>query len=269
MERMTNNSFITKTFMTNSLLFHQLHNEMTERPFLKDNPVIKQTKKGMLNSDGLAEAIRQYVRFPEKIVKMLQGAALHFAKDHPVSVELERNWNQENGSATGGVPHVQILKAGLKRDLSIDADDVQASKATERFISTVLSGMKESSLFALGQAYALEASAVPELAILIGPALNAYADMVGKTQPIKKIALDENGSYVLPKIETEAQAYAMTMSDWFALHIVDFEVGHRDYLREKAILVLTGDTEQAEFARGYRNVLDAMDEWWMGLSKGE
>ena len=253
----------------NALLFQQLHNEMTERPFLKANPVLNQTKNGLISPEGLAEAIRQYVRFPEEIVKMLKGAAKHFEASSPVYQELERNWGQENGSVTGGVPHVQILKHGLKRDLAINADTVRGSMATEQFISTVLEGMEVNPWFALGQAYALEASAVPELAIIVGPALNVYADLTQKSQPIKKIALVEKGNFTLPVIETKEQAYAMDMSAWFALHIVDFEVGHRDFLREKASLVLTGDEEQAEFARGFRHVLDAMDKWWTGLSKGE
>ena len=251
------------------LFFRQLHTEMTERPFLKENPVLKQAKQYRQNPEALAEGIRQYVRFPEEIVKMLKGAAEHFPDTHPIYQELKRNWGQENGSATGSIPHVEILKHGLKRDLSIDADSVQGSQETERFLSTVHNGMKENPWFALGQAYALEASAVPELAIIVGPALNTYAALTDKVQPINKVALVEKGVYALPTITNADQAYAMNMSDWFALHIIDFEVGHRDYLRERASASLKSDEEQAEFARGFRHVLDAMDRWWIGLSKGE
>ena len=255
--------------MTIELLFHQLHKEMTERVFLKNNPVLKQVKEGVPSPQFLAEVIRQYVCFPEEIVNMLKGAAEHFPVSHPIHEELKRNWGQENGSATGGVPHVKILQHNLKRDLLIDADDVRGSAATKKFLSTVLNGMKEDTWFAVGQAYALEASAVPELAIILGPALNTYASLIGKSQPIQKVALVEKGNYALPHIRTEQEAYEMEMSDWFALHIVDFEVGHRDFLREKISTVLLEDADQTEFARGFRAVLDAMDIWWESLSKGK
>lgn len=255
--------------MTLELFFRQLHTEMTERPFLKKNPVFQRVNDGTMIPKAFAESIRQYVCFPEEIVKMLKGAAQHFSEDHPIHQELKRNWGQENGSATGGIPHVDILKHGLMRDLSIHAYHVHASQATQRFLSTVHEGMNESSWFAVGQAYALEASAVPELAIIVGPALNAYAALTQKLQPIHKVALAEKGTYALPKITTSEQAYAMSMSDWFALHIVDFEVSHRDFLRGHALAFLIGDDEQSEFARGFRQVLDAMDAWWDGLSKGE
>ena len=252
--------------MTLELFFRQLHTEMTERPFLKQNPVFVRFKEGTLTPQMLAESIRQYVCFTEEIVKMLKGAAQHLPKTNPIHQELERNWEQESGSATGGIPHVDLLKHGLKRDLSIDADHVHASRATKRFLSTVHEGMKENTWFALGQAYALEASAVPELAILVGPALNAYASLIQKSPLIHKIALTEKGTHVLPKIATSEQAFAMSMSDWFALHIADFEVSHRDYLRERVQAYLQTDDEQDEFAKGFRHVLNAMDDWWEGLS---
>lgn len=255
--------------MTNDLLFRQLNTEMTDRPFLKDNPVLKQALNRSMNKEHFQEVLRQYVCFPEVIVQMLKGAAIHFPSQHPIHQELERNWGQENGSATGGVPHVKILKHNLKRDLLINADHIKGSPATEEFLTSVLDGMKESQRFALGQAYALEASAVPELAILVGPAINTYADLIGKSQPIRKTALVEKGEYPLSAIHSEKEAYEMDMSDWFALHIIDFEVGHRDFLREKIISDLKEDADQEEFARGFRHVLDAMDRWWLGLSLGK
>lgn len=255
--------------MSLELFFEQLNKEMTERPFLRKNPVLERVKNGKMSSGDLSEVIRQYVRFPEEIVQMLQGAAGHFPKNHPIYQELERNWGQESGSETGGIPHVEILKHRLEKDLSIDASRVDGSSATEQFLDTVHQGMKRDAWFALGQVYALEASAVPELAVLIGPAINAYASQVGKTQPIEKVALDEEGSFILPKITTPEEADAMGMSEWFALHIIDFEVGHRDFLREKASTVLTDDVYCQAFAEGFRNVLSAMDAWWFGLSEGK
>ena len=138
--------------MTNSLFFQQLNTEMIDRTF-EEQPCVCEGKERLSSNRGAGEVIRQYVRFPEEIVKMLRGAAAHFPKNHPVHQELERNWGQESGSETGGIAHVQILKHGLKRDLSLNIDHVKGSGATEQFIATVLDGMKENPWFALGQAF--------------------------------------------------------------------------------------------------------------------
>ncbi len=55
------------------------------------------------------------------------------------------------------------------------------------------------------------------------------------------------------------------MSDWFALHILDFEVGHRDLLQNAIQISLKEEADIAEFAAGFNSVLNAMDDWWKGM----
>ncbi len=234
---------------------------MLNRRFLIANPVFTAT------GETVGEALRQYCRLPEVIVSLLLAAHAHFPRRSGVAKELARNVGQESGLGTAGIPHVEILKLGLSRDLGINASAVEGNEATEAFIAALREGMSRNASFALGQAFALEASAVPELSQVVGPAINAYARFVGRPEPIAAEALREDGIYPLPKLRSKAQARAMPMSDWFALHVKDFEVGHRDLLRVHAKMFLQRNGDVEEFQSGFNNVLDLMDTWWLALAQ--
>lgn len=240
---------------------------MMSHSFLASNPVIEGVRNGTISRAQLADVLRQYVRLPETIVSFLQAAASHFPVDHGIHQELMRNWSQEQGSATGGVPHVEILKALLKRDLELNADHVRGNEATEHFLESIREGMKKSPWFAIGQAYALEASAVPELAILVGPAINAYATLSNKQDPIAKTALKSDGECALPEIKSKEEAFNMNMTTWFTMHIMDFEVGHRDLLQYQVRTALLHGGDAEEFKKGFDHVLNMMDAWWIALAK--
>lgn len=253
--------------MTSSALFRSLNEEMLAHPFLSNNPLLSRVSQTG-STEELAQALRQYVRLPEEIVSYLKAAAAWFPVDHPIHRELERNWSQELGSATGGVPHAEILKVRLVSDLGIDATLVVSNLATEQFLTALRDGMRRSAWFAVGQTYALEASAVPELALLVGPAINLYATRVGRAQPIGKAALRSDAKIgAFPVLKTRAEALALPMSDWFALHVLDFEVGHRDLLQQTVLETEMNGQAQTEFVQGFRTVLSAMDTWWSEIEK--
>lgn len=54
------------------------------------------------------------------------------------------------------------------------------------------------------------------------------------------------------------------MSDWFALHILDFEVGHRDLFQQVILETEMNESAQEEFVQGFRALLSAMGLWWEG-----
>lgn len=243
--------------------FFSLESEMALRPFLIANPVLAASA----NAPVVGNALVQYCRLPEVIVSLLLAARAHFPQKSGVARELARNVAQESGRGTAGIPHVEILKLGLSRDLGIDASNVHGSVATETFIAALREGMSRNASFALGQTFALEASAVPELAYVVGPAINAYARSLRYSPPIVAEALKEDGTYPLPTLRTKAKARAMPMSAWFALHVRDFEVGHRDLLRVHAKTFLERDGDAEQFRAGFINVLDLMDAWWTALAE--
>ncbi len=250
-----------------SSLFSQIEADMARRTFLSQNPVLLAAAHGEIGVEVVERALVEYCRLPEDIADMLFACMSHFERGSGIRHELARNIGEERGSATGGVPHVKILKAAFRRDLGIVIEDVvTGSAATETFIASLHDGMKKSASFALGCAFALEATAVPELAILVGPLINTQARLRGKPEPVSLDVLREDTTYPLPTIRDEVEAFAMTFNDWLALHISDFEVGHRDFLRHEAGLFLRRDGNEEQFRAGFIHVLDCMDLWWRALA---
>ncbi len=189
--------------MTLAKSFRSLNEDMLSRAFLLNNPLFLHVSQ-MGSTLELVQAIRQYVRLPEEIISYLQAAAAWFPTDHPIHKELERNWGQEAGSVTAGIPHVELLKTKLQTDLGIDARRVVSNEVTKKFLETTKEGMKHHPWFAVGQAYALEATAVPELTMLVGPALNLYAKLTNQVQPIQSAVLQPGGSgKILPLCKTK------------------------------------------------------------------
>lgn len=254
--------------MSYDQLFSTLHTNMMEQAFLVNNPVLEVARQPGIDVTMIAAAILQYVHLPEEIVGFLQTAASHFPINHQLFKELERNWQQEQGSETGSVPHVEILKHLLKQDLAIDTSNIQSSPATKAFFATIEEGMKQYPWFAIGQAYALEATAVPELAILVGPVLNTYATLIKRSPPVDLTALRRGPTDRLLHPKNQQEAFQMTMNDWLRLHVLDFEVGHRDLLRVAIQESTPSLEEQRLFVAGFNQVLQAMNDWWKGLSQG-
>ncbi len=202
------------------------------------------------------------------IISLLRSASEKFSPESGVRQELERNIDQEGGNGTGGVAHVDLLKNAFKRYLEVNADVLIGSEETETFITAVREGMNQSPSYALGQAFALEATAIPELARIVGPAINAAARLSGKEEPIVGAALSETeGDYPIPVIHDEREALTMPLSDWFAMHIRDFEVGHRDFLQTEAEKYFAEEGDIQAFRSGFTHVLDEMDTWWNALAR--
>lgn len=52
---------------------------------------------------------------------------------------------------------------------------------------------------------------------------------------------------------------------FFESHIGEIEVGHDNRLKEACLNDLTSVNDGDEFKKGYRNLMMAMDIWWMSL----
>lgn len=251
-------------------MLNRVERDLNNRPFLNNNPVLAAAHAGTLSTNRLGEVIIQYCFFPARIVHMLTGAAGCFAPDSGVCEELERNIQEELGSKTGGVSHVKLLLGLLSSELGLSIAHTRPNTATRTFLRAIDAGMEKSRWYALGQAFALEASAVPELARILGPALNAYACATHRNAPISVTSMAEEGEMVhFAPISSRDEAVNMGLDQWIAMHVRQFEVGHRDLLREQAIplLLAEGPSAQTDFEEGFTHVLDQMDAWWQALAR--
>jgi hypothetical protein len=158
--------------------------------------------------------------------------------------ELRDNVFEELGGGCGDIahefgPHYSILRKELHNVFDIDIHVVTASGATERFLSTIKSIVQAEPIIATGGVFALEASAVPELGIVM--------KLVSHLAQLKGTALTTN------------------LSNFFKFHVNDIEVGHRDRLMQLIENQIADVDNFNKFVQGYDQLLGAMDQWWADL----
>ncbi len=196
-----------------------------------------------LTKEQLTYVLRQYTQFPRNIVSILVSAAYNFGYHGWTSLvdELRQNVFEELGGGDGDIAkafgtHYSILRKELQSVFEIDIDTTQASPATKKFLANVKSIVESEPAIAVGGVFALEASAIPELQIVM-KFTDHLANVTGKT-------------------------VTKTLSAFFSFHVDQIEVGHRDRLLELIAPKLSDATSLAKFYEGFDQVLQAMDIWW-------
>ena len=158
--------------------------------------------------------------------------------------ELRENVFEELGGGCGDIasefgPHYSILRRELQNVFDFDIHSVVSSKATAKFLDTVRNIVQSEPLIAAGGVFALEASAVPELGIVM-KMVNHLADL--KDKPLTK-----------------------NLQNFFQFHVDDIEVGHRDRLIQLIENHLADTSNFNKFVDGYDKLLNAMDIWWLEI----
>lgn len=163
-----------------------------------------------------------------------------------VVANLGVNIGQEKGSETDGVSHAEILCQGLRTVFGLDVGPVTGTlpnmgEETRRFLTTVYGNLRgPNPSLALGTAYALESSAVPELRIVYA-LVDRLCGMTGKQV-------------------TES------LQDFFSLHLELWEPGHEVGLRLASAKYLTSDADREAFRTGFVSTIEAMEKWWAGMA---
>lgn len=201
-----------------------------------------------LSKEQLLYILTQYFQFPRHIVSILVSAAYTFGYHGWTEVvdELRENIFEELGGGSGHIasefgPHYSIVRKEFENVFGVDIQESQPSPATTRFLETIKSIAQSEPWSAAGGVFALEASAVPELGIVIKLA-NHLATM--HRRPLTR-----------------------NLVNFFQFHVNDIEVGHRDRLIKLLESQLSDSSNFARFVEGYDALLQAMDEWWGGLSQ--
>lgn len=219
--------------------FQKLHDLIRTMAFLKvrTNPVATHKKKVRLE-----HVLVQYQVFTRYVALMLTYA-LQTAIKHGwqgVAGELARNSGQELGSDSAGVAHHMLLATAWRTEFGFDAPWQGASPATERFIALMMRELRSKNPFhALGAAYALEDTAVPELKVVLS----------------------------LVRYLACGRPLATETTWFFDLHLKVWEPSHEAKLRQAAEPLLTSKRARAAFQSGFTRVMKIMDEWWAALAK--
>lgn len=229
------------------------------------NPVLFLLNYGKLNASRVEEILSQYSLLPFRIVEFLSRGAERLQDWKSVHTELRRNINEEEGSRTDGKPHYVILKDALQEELGLDVSHVHPEKGTERFLNAIEKGLSERQVAVIaGMLYALEDSAVPELAV-VASIINKYASLTGHPEPIELSVLlsRKRNKKVVAKATKK-----YSLDSFFASHMLDFEIGHKTLLAS-ALQDHLSEADIRAFKEGFEYALDEMDLWWKSLATTE
>jgi len=200
-----------------------------------------------MSRDQMLYILHQYSLFPKVIIAFLDSARKTASNTgwYDVAAELDRNIGEELGSDTAGTPHYDLLVRGIKEELNVDIGEAYPNPSTSAFLACMYYTMPNPrQALAVGAAYALESTAVPELRIVLELANKAVRTTSGKP-------MDKDG----------------TLQQFFEKHLSTWEPGHEERLRTATAKYIITEKDQREFEQGFRYVMKTMDEWWTGLAK--
>ncbi|MBW4686763.1 MAG: DUF3865 domain-containing protein [Komarekiella atlantica HA4396-MV6] len=202
-----------------------------------ENPVIQ-----ILNETSftqIAYVMQQYSIFPKELVYFTELARQKaLARGwNGVAQELQENIAEEMGSTTQGVSHYMLLAQGLEEGLGVSVKNTIPLVATSKLLTTVQSIFTQQLPYVLGATYAIEATSIPELTLIV--------------QLIE---------WLLEGSMPQGLAY------FFSKHLNEWEIEHEAGLRT-AVAAYIQPEQFGEFAAGFRAMLDTMEDWWQELAQ--
>ncbi|PHM08601.1 DUF3865 domain-containing protein [Nostoc sp. 'Peltigera malacea cyanobiont' DB3992] len=202
-----------------------------------ENPVIQ-----ILNETSFAQiayVMQQYSIFPKELVcftELARQKALA-AGWNSVAQELKENIAEEMGSTTQGISHYTLLAEGLEEGLGVAVKNTMPSIATFKLLKTMQSVFDQQMPYVLGATYAIEATSIPELTLIVQ-------------------LLDWLLEGTMPK----------DLEYFFSKHLDEWEIEHEAGLRTSLAAYIQPE-EFGEFAAGFRATIDAMEAWWQELAQ--
>jgi Domain of Unknown Function with PDB structure (DUF3865) len=202
-----------------------------------ENPVIK-----ILSQASFAQIVyvmQQYSIFPQELVGFTELARQKSlaAEWHGVAQELQENIAEEMGKSTAGISHYTLLAQGLEEGLGVPVKNTTPSIATSKLLKTIQSIFEQQSAYVLGATYAIEATSIPELTLV-----------VQLVEWLLEGAMPKDLQY------------------FFSKHLNEWELEHEAGLRTSLSAYIQPE-QFGEFAAGFRAMIDAMAIWWEELAQ--
>jgi hypothetical protein len=199
-----------------------------------NNPVLNSLTA--LSSGQLKFIIQEYSSFSNEAIHMLLDSLIRDHDWQELKNELWRNIQEEMGAETKDVPHLEIMRQGYRKDLSIETDNVKVSFVTRSFLYNMRKIFKhDDNAYSAGALLAFEGTAIQEFHI------------------VEKI---------VQKYRKELPDGSLT--NYYIRGHKDFEIGHEKGLRD-AIEPYITDNNIHKFVRGYLAVCMTMSTWWEQL----
>lgn len=241
-QKLQKNFIENKNVFQAEAFFLDLSKKMYDQTFIAENPVLNPE----ISSSSLKKIVGEYSGLIYAIVGFLSKARYRLKGDSDIASELDNNISEERGSRTQGISHQALFSGGVLREKGIALSEMPWGETTLNFLNRIDDVLSKGSRSQVaGVAYALEATAVPEL------------------QVIEKIFSK------IPSVRTPADLQT-GLDTFISMHINDFEPGHRDRLAVALSKYLENNTfDPRAFQQAFQMVLDAMDLWWAQLAKVE
>lgn len=191
--------------------------------------------------DYYLDIIKQYSIFSSQAIHMLLNAAIRNHDWELLREEILENIQEELGSHTFQVPHLEFMRQGYREELFFDPDQVIPWNCTKGFLSAMHQAFKhDDNAWSAGAVYAFEFHAIQEFHILE----NLFFKVTSKSvEELKKTSL------VLYYIRGHK----------------DFEIGHAQNLLDAIIPYLTTEENMSKFEKGFHYVSSCLSKWWCDL----
>lgn len=197
-----------------------------------DNPIIR--RLDYLSKKEIEWVIKEYSQFSNEAIHMLLDARIRVHEWTELAKEIDRNIEEEKGSKTDGVPHLEIMRKGYLSGIDFDVNDYQSSEATKILLTFLKRIFRKKE--------------------------NAY--LAGALLAFESVSISE--FYVLDALVSKRKAYNNYLCAYIDGH-KHFEIGHKEGLM-KAIEQYIGPEERVAFSDGYLHVCGTLSRWWDGLS---
>jgi len=203
------------------------------------NPVVKNL--GSFSKDQIGFTILEYAQFSNESIHMLLDAMLRNHDWESLRDELQENIDEEKGSETKLIPHLEMMRRGYMMDLGLDTDNHKVSLITRNFLNKMREIFKHNdNAFSAGALLAFEGTAIKEFHIL-EKIVNAYC------------LLDER--VLDPK----------SLTNLYIKGHKEFEIGHEEHLKQ-AIAPYINEDNIGKMVKGYLKVCCVMSNWWEQLA---
>jgi hypothetical protein len=199
------------------------------------NEIKKFSKNDALN------VLKQYSIFSNEAIHMLLDATIRNHNWKSLQNEIIHNIQEELGSMTLEIPHLELMRQGYREELLFDPDKVEPWSSTKAFLSTMKSIFRnDDNSFSAGALYSFEYNAILEFHI------------------VEKIFLFIVGDEY---IKSKSLLY------YYIRGHKEFEINHsEEILNSMKDFFLHYDKEQfAKFEHGFFIVSSSINKWWLDL----
>ena len=208
------------------------------------NDIIQQMDN--LDEESLKFIIGNYAAFSQDAIHMLVDAMMR-CHDWPLLFEeLQENINEEKGSETKGIPHLEIMREGYRKDLGLEVDFqyFKVSLITKRFLHSMrLIFNNDDNAFVAGGLMAFEGTAIEEFYI-IDLIIKKFLERINNTGPVLELPQSLTKYYI----------------DGHKI----FEIGHEAHLISSIKPYIDKDNT-TRMVRGYLATALTMNTWWEEL----